>query len=156
MARFFDFDYEKMISYFWRCRAGLGYAEVQYHGISKSGLEYFSHRKFITVPLGIRKYSSLSKKSEAYVELGTYNKYELTDKVDYSDPFYTDIKNTNGGYSLDIMVFAGFKTQLGKKSMVDLGFGGTKNLLAVYKLKQNKIRVSASYITLNLSRKLGK
>jgi hypothetical protein len=156
VTRFFDVGYEKMIDYFWRWRAGVGYSDVQFDGVNKIGQEYYRQKKFIGIPLALRKYSTLSKKSEVYVELGAYNKYEIIDKIDFSDFSQKDLKYKNGGYSLDMLAFGGFKTQLGKISTIDIGIGGTKNLLTRYKIGQNKIRVSASYITLNLSKKLSR
>jgi len=155
-TRFFDLGYEKMIDYFWRWRVGIGYSDIKYDGVTKTTVEYYRHKKFLTLPMAIRKYFSVSKKTEAYVEFGVFNRYEVTDKIDFNDPAEKDVSYTNNGYALDLHGFGGFKTQLGKRSTIDIGIGGMKNLLTRYKISQNKIRVLASYITLTLSKKISR
>jgi hypothetical protein len=150
---YYDFTYEKQFMDSWAWRVGLGASHVQYEGSTDVSIEYFREKSFLILPVLVRKYYPLSRQSVTYVETGIINKYEVTDKIDYDSDIKADEKFKSGGYIADMSVSVGFKTRLANGVAIDIGFGGQRNLFASYKRTENKIKLSATLLSLSISKK---
>lgn len=153
----YTMGYEKWIGYNLYMNFELGYSFIQYDDIALDlNTKYFRTKHYITLPLSLKKYYTLSRTSTYYIEVGLANNYNLKDKIEYADSNIGDSIKKNLGYSLGLLVRFGFKTRFGKNHFVDFGLGTNDDLLIRYKDESQKFRAKKYFFLMSLYRKLSK
>ncbi|MBA2745705.1 MAG: hypothetical protein H0U44_05720 [Flavisolibacter sp.] len=117
-----------------------GILRLAYGFDDTSAANHFNQMIFLTLTPTIKKYSSISRRSSAFMEFGIYGAHLLTNKDQInSGGTLTENKINNAGYNFGLFTKFGFKTAFSSKLFVDIHLSGQKELANKYSNPLNKV-----------------
>lgn len=132
-------------------------------GISKINFDYtdtsirnvYIKKSFITLPISIKRYYTLSKKTFAYWEFGVSFNYQWLDKIEIRNFSNTIInKQHDLGMIIGGITYFGLKTKISNKIFLDLGLFGQTDFFSFYKTDINKIKSDKRLFAISFNKTL--
>ena len=117
----------------------------------------FNSKYFFDIPVSLKKYYLLSKKSRCYWEFGLVSSYQFFDKKEIKLGSGSSVeKKRNLGFNFGVIGSFGFKTIINNRISFDIGLLARTDYLFSYKNSDDKTKTDQKLLLLSLYRRLGK
>ncbi len=137
-----SFTVEKNIKAGLYITSGLDFFSVKYNYNNTANGQAFSNNNFLMLPVTLKKYYMVGKRSHIFFDAGFAAAWYLSSKEDYENN--TSNKKSNLGLNAGLFVALGFKTQLTKIISFDAGFKSFQDYLYSYKNTTDKLTIKSN------------
>jgi len=137
-----DLVKEFKITEFYKVDIGIGGSSFKFSFTDTSGTNVFSKKLYINVPLSVKKNYFISRRSNAFLELGIMNSFLGYDKKEFYYPGAAKTVTTNSwGYNAGLVWNAGYRTVMANGGWYFIiTLGGYQDYLSSYKNESLKIK----------------
>lgn len=133
----------------------VGIGTLKFNNIDTSGVNVFTKKHFISLPISIKKYYSLSRAAQGYIDFGIYGNYYFLDKKEYrSIDIDETASNRNLGYNFGIAGTVGYKRTITKTISFDLAICGQIDYLFKYHNESEQIKTNKRLLGISFYKKL--
>ncbi len=137
-----EFMIEKNLRESWFITFGIGLTSLKYNYYADSlNSSVFSNNNFALVPVSLKKYYILSKRSQCFLDFGIAAAYYFYNR---DESINSSIKKTNLGYNFGLIAKMGFKTQLTKKLSFDISLLSFQDHIYSYKNTVDKLSIKSN------------
>lgn len=146
---------EFMLNEFWHLGVMAGIQTVKFGYELKNDSSIYVSKHYFCLPISIKNYSPVSKKASIYLDLGVSFSYEYSTKNEiFTSNTYNKISNNNNGSSIGLNLSFGFKTQIARKTFIDIGLFIQNDIASFYKNENDKTKNDMRMLSLTLFRQL--
>ena len=136
-------------------KAEIGVEQVSYDSYLWSAASIFNRKNFVTIPISIKKYYPLSKKSSGFWQFGTYASYLHRSTKEKVNMFAVSREiEKNLGANIGVSCLFGFKTALTPSIKFDIAIGGQQDYVFIYKNISDKTKLRKTYMQFAFSKTL--
>lgn len=128
---------------------------LRYSYTSDTGEAVFNRKYFVVLPVSLKKYYPLAKRSSGFVEVGISPVYYFLDRKEINDGGIIRVeKDKDLGWNGTGLLCIGFRTLITPVLSFDIGLLGQKDIIQSYKRAQDRIRTDRTSLTIGFYRKL--
>jgi hypothetical protein len=128
---------------------------LRYSYTSNSGEAVFNRKYFISLPVLVKKYYPLSKRSSGFVEAGVCPAYYFLDSKEINDGATIRVeKKRHLGWEGAGLFCIGFRTMITPVLSFDIGLLGQKDFICTYNTPEGRIRTDRTSLAIGFYRKL--
>ncbi|MEO7922660.1 MAG: hypothetical protein ABIR30_03220 [Chitinophagaceae bacterium] len=132
-----------------------GSSVLRFNYSNGPGESIFNRKFFLMLPVSIKRYYPLSKRSSGFVEVGIYASFNLFDRKETRNSLGTTItRHNNPGKNGGGVLGLGFKTMITNRISFDVGLSGQKDFFDSYKQDQYRIRAEKTSLSFGFYRKI--
>lgn len=133
----------------------IGYSSIGFDYEDLSNSNTYTTKYYLCLPVSLKKYYPLSKRSSLFFEFGVSFNYDFITNKEIFAGTGSQISRQNGvGFSLSGIGGFGFKTQITKRLFFDVGLCGQADVVYAYKNETDKLKTNRKMFSLTLYQKL--
>jgi hypothetical protein len=123
---------------------------------TQNNVEYFNTKRFLILPVQLKKYYFLNKNARMFLAGGPYAAYFFTDKKEFKNPVNQTTRKHNLGYNFGMSASIGVKFFVTTVESLEFGFNSREDILYSYKDIGNKIKLIPVALSFHYVRLLNK
>ncbi|WP_462221068.1 hypothetical protein, partial [Ferruginibacter sp.] len=137
-----EFIIEKNLKESWYITFGIELTSLKYNYHSDTlNSSVFSNNYFALIPVTLKRYYILSKRSHCFLDFGLAPAYYFYNKDESKS---SSFKKNNLGLNIGAVAKMGFKTQLTKKLSFDVGLHSFQDFIYSYKNAADKLSIKSN------------
>jgi hypothetical protein len=137
-----EFIFEKNLKESWFITFGIEVTSLKYNYHSDTlNSSVFSNNYFALMPVTLKRYYILNKRSHLFLDFGVAPAYYFYNKEESKN---SSIKKQNLGLNIGGVAKLGFKTQLTKKLSFDIGLHSFQDFFYSYKNDKDKLSIKSN------------
>ncbi|MEO6612302.1 MAG: hypothetical protein ABIT05_06175 [Chitinophagaceae bacterium] len=128
---------------------------LRYNYTSTTGEAIFNRKYFVMLPVSLKKYYPLAKRSSGFVEVGISPVHFFLNHKEINNGGSNRVeKENNLGWNGAGLLCIGFRTMITPVLAFDIGLLGQKDFIQSYKRAQDRIRTDRTSLAIGFYRKL--